>query len=102
MKLARVCGWLVWHAHDSRRAVVKDGRTVFVGDRDFIGWPDLTLIHPGRGIALFREIKVPPNKPTPDQLLALNALQACGLDAGVWVPADWPLIESTLQRKVRP
>ena len=103
MSLARRCGWNVWSFRDSRREV-RDrttGERKFVGDRDAEGWPDLTLAHPGRGIILFRELKVPPNDLTDAQRICLTTLKACGMDAAVWRPADMPGITATLTRSRR-
>lgn len=98
--LARTLGWIAIHFHDSRRQVrTKDGRRIMVGDKDAKGWPDWTFIHEGRGILLFRELKVPPNDLTDDQTRILNALAATGADVDVWRPADWPLIEATFNRR---
>lgn len=85
--LARRLGWRVMHLHDSRRQV-SGGRVI--GDKDAKGWPDLTLVHPGRGRILFRELKSAKGRLTPEQTSWLDTLQACGLDAAVWRPADWP------------
>lgn len=96
MERARAAGWFVWHFHDSRREVRKNGKRILVGDNDAKGFPDLVLVHPGRGVTLFRELKVPPNKPTQAQRETLHVLSAAGNNAGVWTPADWPTILATL------
>lgn len=96
--LARTCGFKVWHFHDSRRQI-RPGK--FVGDQDAKGWPDLVLVHPGRGITIFAELKVPPNKPTDAQYEALNVLRSAGHNAVVWTPGDWPNISDTLTRRTK-
>ena len=78
--LARLRGWEVWHTHDSRRS------------RE--GWPDLTIVRGER--ALFREVKRGGAMPGIHQSRCLCMLSEAGLDAEVWRPADWPLIERTL------
>jgi len=78
--LARLCGWEVWHTHDSRRS------------RE--GWPDLAIVRGGR--ALFREAKRRGGELSKHQSRCLCMLSEAGLDAEVWRPADWPLIERTL------
>jgi hypothetical protein len=90
--LAQLRGWLVAHF---RKARTKTGWITAVGG-DGKGWPDLFLCHPARGVAIARELKVPPNRATPEQEAWLLALRECGIDAKVWTPADWPEIEMTL------
>lgn len=90
---AKAFGWL---RHGERAAYVKSGdriNTPIKGDK---GWPDLVLVHPVAHIAVFRELKVPPGKTTPEQDAWLAALRAAGLDAAVWTPADWPEIVRVL------
>lgn len=90
--LAHLCGWKAAHF---RKARTKDGWVTAVG-ADGKGWLDLVLCHEARGRMLVRELKVPPNRLTADQEMWLRVLRACGVDAGVWTPADWPDIEGTL------
>ena len=52
------------------------------------GWPDLTLLRRRDGRALFRELKTDSGRVSPRQAAVLDLLRACGLDAGVWRPAD--------------
>lgn len=80
---ARLGGWtLRYHTFDSRRSTA--------------GFPDLVLIHPRRGLALFRELKRDGEQPSPVQLAWLAAMADAGLDAGVWRPRDWDRIEVEL------
>ena len=72
---AQRLGWLVYHTHDSRRSQP--------------GFPDLVLVHPGRGRILYRELKTMTGKVTTDQQKWLDALAAAGADVGVWRPTDW-------------
>jgi len=90
--LAHVHGWVASHF---RKARTKRGWVTAVG-ADGKGWPDLVLCHERRGRILVRELKVPPNTCTPEQLGWLRVLRACGVDAGVWTPGDWDTIEDTL------
>jgi len=97
---ARANGWNVWHFHDSRKLVTrKNGARFLVGDADAKGFPDLVLAHRHRAVVLFRELKIPPNKLTPEQDEALRVLNEAGADAKMWTPKDWPEIIITLSRR---
>ncbi|KQR02560.1 hypothetical protein ASF72_10705 [Arthrobacter sp. Leaf141] len=73
--LAQVLGYdMIYHNPDSRRMQA--------------GFPDLTLISTSRGIVLFRELKTSKGRVRPDQVKCLAAMQAAGLNAGVWRPED--------------
>ena len=82
VRLAKREGWRIYHTHDSRKSAA--------------GYPDLTLVHRVRGL-VFAELKVPPNKPTADQLSWLDDLRTAGIRAFCWWPADWSQIEKTLR-----
>lgn len=84
-----------WHVAHFRKARTKKGWITAVG-ADGKGWPDLFLCHPKRQIVIARELKVPPNKLTKEQEEWIDVLNACGIWAKVWTPADWPEIEATL------
>ena len=93
LDFARSRGWVVAHFSDSRRQV-KPG--VFVGDKDAAGFPDIVLCHPETGRLKIRELKTRTGRLTADQARWLVALGRCGVDAGVWTSADWPLIQQEL------
>ena len=80
IRLARLCGWEVYHTHDSRRSAH--------------GWPDLVLCRPP--VILFAELKTDVGTTKPSQERWLEMLRACGLDARLWRPADWDEIEAVL------
>jgi len=80
VQLARLCGWLVYHTHDSRRSAA--------------GFPDLVLV---RETVLFVELKVPPNRLSPDQTAWVERLRGAGQAACVWTPDQWGEIELTLR-----
>ena len=90
--LARDFGWKVAHfrplrtKHGWRTPVSADGK----------GWPDLYLIHPERGVVMYREIKSKYEKLSPEQIQWGEWLNAAAQDYGVWRPDDWPEIVSTL------
>ncbi|WP_235929083.1 VRR-NUC domain-containing protein [Marisediminicola senii] len=73
--MAERLGFLVYHTHDSRRSQP--------------GFPDLVLVHPARGMCLYRELKKQNGATRPDQKKWLAALTAAGQDAAIWRPSDW-------------
>ena len=66
-------GLLFYHTHNSQRS---DS-----------GFPDVVVTGP-KG-TIFRELKMPANRPTPTQALWIETLQSGGLDALVIYPDDW-------------
>jgi hypothetical protein len=86
-QLARLGGWLRYHTHDSRRSPH--------------GYPDETLVHPGRRLVLFRELKSDDGRVRPEQERWLDALTAAAADAGVWRPRDLDAIETLLVGAIR-
>lgn len=79
--LARYRGWKVMFTWDSRHSPK--------------GWPDLFCVR--NGVALAAELKIPPNKPTQEQLDWIKELALCGIDTYVWFyPEDWDVIEEVL------
>ncbi len=81
MELANICGWLSFHVHDSRRCSP--------------GFPDCVFI---RGpVLIVAELKVGKRKPTPEQILWLEAFRGTGAKAFVWTPKDWVEIEAVLK-----
>ena len=91
--MAHLYRWKVAHF---RKARTKRGWITAVG-ADGKGWPDLLLCNERLRITIARELKVPPNKTTPEQDDWLRVLCACGIDAKVWTPLDWKEIERTLE-----
>jgi hypothetical protein len=61
------------------------------------GWPDLFLARRRDQRVLFRELKTDKGPVSPRQVHVLELLTACGLDARIWRPADWPLIQEELR-----
>lgn len=80
LSVARMCGWLVYHTHDSRRSEP--------------GFPDLVLVHTGR--CLFRELKTEKGKLTAEQQKWIGALASSGADVGVWIPSQMQEIADLL------
>lgn len=83
--LASALGWMHYHTHDSRRSPE--------------GFPDLVLVHPSKGWALFRELKTERGRYGPRQQEWLDGMSAAGLDAGTWRPRD--VISGRVERELR-
>ena len=83
VRLAKERGWLCYHTHDSRRSLP--------------GYPDLTLVHPTRHVALWSELKVPGGSLTLQQAHWIKALgEVRETAAYVWTPDDMPEIRRRL------
>lgn len=62
---------------------------------DGTGFPDLILVRGARLLVV--ELKVPPNKPSAEQIAWLGSFRGiAGLYVAVWTPDDWPTIEKEL------
>ena len=57
----------------------------------------MILVRRRTGHKLVAELKVPPNKCTPEQAEWLADFEATGVPAFTWTPADWPEIERILR-----
>lgn len=80
VKLAKACGWLVYHTYDSRRSEP--------------GFPDLVLVKGKR--LIFAELKTDKGILSEAQERWLAALREAGRVAVVWRPDDKPEIEWVL------
>lgn len=88
---AKIAGW---RRHGERPAMSKKGyRTPIKGEA---GWPDLVLVKAGWMLAV--ELKRRPNKPDPEQIEWLRALDKVpGIIAMlVWVPEDMDQFNAAL------
>ena len=82
IRIAKRCGWKVYHTHDSRRSE--------------FGFPDLTMVRRGR--LIFAELKRELGKPTPEQSEWLEALSLVpGIEVFIWRPQDMAEIEGVLK-----
>lgn len=82
VEYAKLCGWLVYHTHDSRRSQP--------------GFPDLTLCRPPR--LILAEIKSTTGTLTPAQSDWLAALMSCNsVESYLWRPADWDDVQTLLR-----
>ena len=98
MDYARLCGWRVYHFHDSRRQIRRpDGTTAWVGDSDAVGWPDLVLVRPPD--VLIWELKSDDGDVTPEQRSTGDDLADCpGVEYAELRPADWNWVEVRLNQ----
>ncbi len=83
VKLAKACGFIVYHTLNSRGSEA--------------GHPDLHMLHPWRKLQVVAELKVGSNKCSPAQVAWLEAYRACGVQAFEWRPAMWVEIECVLR-----
>jgi len=80
--LAKLCGWLVYHTHDSRRSPE--------------GFPDLVLVRNDK--VIFAELKSKKGRTTSAQEMWLKALEKVpGVDVYLWRPSDWDRIVDVLR-----
>lgn len=67
-------GWMSYHTYNSRRSNP--------------GYPDLHMLHPARGLSLFRELKSQKGRVSKDQKTWGDGLLAAGHDFAIWRPED--------------
>lgn len=82
LEVAKLLGWNHLHV---RRSIGKGNK--WVTTTNIVGWPDLLLWNPrqpGRHLAI--ELKVPPDKLSPDQAKVLDELGAAGFETHVITP----------------
>jgi len=92
--LAEMYGWEWRHFKDSRKAVVRGGKTFLVGDDDAKGWPDLVLVRPPELVII--EVKKELGKTSPEQDHWLDLLSGCGVDTFVARPSTFDEIRVRL------
>ena len=79
---ALAANWLCFHPYDSRHSPA--------------GYPDTTLVRSGR--LIFAELKMPGQRPTPQQSAWLDALgQVREVSTHLWYPEDLPYILEVLR-----
>jgi hypothetical protein len=83
--LARRLGWWAYHPHLSLHS-----------ER---GWPDLSLLHEGRGRALWAELKTDAGHLTEKQVEVIDLMRTCGLEVHVWRP--WHTLEAVAEELQR-
>lgn len=81
--VAKYYGWdMNYHTHDSRRSDA--------------GWPDEVFAKPKIGRCVFVELKSDTGRLRPQQEMWLNALDAAGLETGLWRPSDMETVRAVL------
>lgn len=92
--LAKRAGWLENHTYRSK--INGAWRTTTTG----IGFPDHLFVKQGRLVVL--ELKMPGNKPTPQQVEWIELFDSVpGCVARVVWPADWPWIVKALTSRLQ-
>lgn len=74
--LAVPTGWLLFHAHDSRKSMGP-------------GFPDCVAVSARQRRVIFAELKNATRMPEPEQVVWLTALAETGAEVALWRPADW-------------
>lgn len=90
---AHTFGWRVAHF---RTAMNARGHYQTPVGADGAGWPDLVLVHPDRGLVLYRELKAGRGRLSPAQEDWQVWLAGARADVGVWRESDWPAIVAEL------
>lgn len=93
LALARLRGWVCLHVRPARTN--KGWRTPLQGDG--VGFPDLLCVRPNTGSLLVAELKSDRGRLTPEQQVWLDAFHAAGVEAHIWRPKAWKLIERALE-----
>ncbi len=93
--IAKLAGWRL---HAELPGQTASGRYL-TRVQGHVGFPDLVLVHPGRQLIAFVELKRKPNKASDDQLAWLAAIQAASpsvVAALVFVPEGLPRLTAFL------
>lgn len=93
--LAHVYGWQHLHV---RRTIGRGRKWVTATNRK--GWPDLFMWHPVGGFVAI-ELKIKPDKPTPEQLEVLDELSAAGARTMVAYDTDLDEVHRLLKDGIR-
>lgn len=89
LEVAKRFGWLAVH-FATARGPAGEHRTPYLGDGK--GYFDITAI---RERVVFAELKIPPNKPTTEQMVWARTAVAAGEEVYLWVPDDYDDIVKT-------
>ena len=85
IEIAHTFGWKIAHF---RTAMNKRGAYMTPVAADGKGYPDLHLLHPERGVQMYRELKTDVGRLTSEQREWGAWLTVCGSDWAVWRPKD--------------
>lgn len=86
IEYAQILRWLCYHSWTSIHSSK--------------GFPDLVLCRPPQ--LIYVELKSEKGRVSTDQRTWLDSLIACGCEAYLWRPSDWPEIEVRLKETVCP
>lgn len=92
LQLAKLYGWRCAHF---RPAQTRSGKWITPVQAQGKGFPDLLMLRGGRQVVA--ELKVGKNKPSAEQTAWLDAFTLAHVQAFVWFPTDWRIIEETLR-----
>lgn len=81
--LAKLRKWRYYHCRNSRKSTA--------------GFPDLVLVSAARGRIVYMELKTESGEPSAEQLNWIDDLKACGQEAYIFRPSDFPKIEELLK-----
>jgi len=95
VELAHILGWKHLHV---RRTIGRGRKWTTSTNRT--GWPDLFLWHDQRGFVAI-ELKVKPDKPTPEQVEVLDELARAGARTMVAYPDDLGEVQEILSGRSR-
>lgn len=95
LDLAKLCGWRRVHFRAARTN--KGWRTPIEGDG--VGFPDTIMVSRTLRRVIYAELKVPPNKLSPEQVEWAEWLLGAGQEVFCWYPTDWQQIEKVLGYK---
>lgn len=93
VQLAQTLGWLVQHTRPAKQG--DRWLTPITGD---VGFPDLVLAHPTRGV-IFAELKSPTGAVTDAQYKWGQVIRSAGGEWRIWRPADLDKIQKRLGGK---
>lgn len=91
--LAKLRGWLTYHAPDNRPVVSRRGRRYVQNVQ--AGFPDLVLVRDDR--LLFAELKRETGVVSNEQQAWLRRLDKAGAETHVWRPSDLAMVQEVLR-----
>ena len=95
IQVVQLAGAYRWHHLHVRRSIGRGRR--WTTATNVKGWPDLFLWHETQARTIAAELKVPPDRPTPEQAAVLVSLTAAGVETHVWYPDDLDAVHTALR-----